>query len=117
MAKTTVLVKFPGQPLCYMQLPTDRIEEIHESVAGLQATEVDTFSLYRGFYYILMDGNRNQKKLPFNMTAYLVDADGATAAVDVTGVFVVCKLPRGLTQPMADMTPQDTEQVVKLLGN
>ena len=41
MAKTTVLVKFPGQALCYMKVPTDRIEEIYESIAGLQSAEVD----------------------------------------------------------------------------
>lgn len=117
MTKTTVLVKFPGQPLCYMQVPTGRIEEIHESIAGLQSTEVDIFSLYRGFYYILMDGNRGKKKLPPNMTAYLVDPRGDTGMVDITGVFVICKLPKGLMYPMADMTPQDTEQVIKLLKN
>ena len=117
MAKTTILVKFPGQPLCYMQVPTDRIEEIHGSVAGLQSTEVHTFSLYRGFYYILMDGNRGKKKLPFNMTAYLVDPGGEICLVDITGVFAICKLPGGLTCPMSDMTPEDAEQVVKLLRN
>ena len=117
MVKTTVLVKFPGQPLCYMQVPTDRIEEIYESIAGLQSAEVQTLSLYRGFYYILMDGNRGKKKLPFNMTAYLVDSAGEVCPVDITGVFVICKLPEGLTRPMADITPEDTEQVVKLLRN
>ena len=49
------------------------------------------------------------------MTAYLVDAVGNTAAVDVTGVFVICKLPKGLMHPMADMTPQDAREVLKLL--
>lgn len=34
MAKTTVLVKFPGQALCYTQVPTDRIEEIHMHLIG-----------------------------------------------------------------------------------
>ena len=117
MAKTTVLVKFPGQSLCYMKVPTDRIEEIYESIAGLQSTEVDMFSLYRGFYYILMDKNRGRKKLPANMTAYLVDSVGEMDTVDITGVFVICKLPKGLLHPMADMTPEDTEQVIKLLQN
>lgn len=117
MEKTTVLVKFPGQALCYMKVPTERIEEIHESIAGLQSAEVDIFSLYRGFYYILMDKNRGRKNLPANMTAYLVDAAGETGMVDITGVFVICKLPKGLMHPMADMTPQDTEQVIKLLQN
>lgn len=117
MAKVTVIVKFPGQPLCYMQVPTDRIEKIYSSIAGLQSTEVNTFSLYRGFYYILVDGNRDKKKLPPNMTAYLVDARGQTSVLDITGVFVICKLPTGLTGPMADMTPQDAEQVAKLLRN
>lgn len=117
MAKTTVLVKFPGQALCYMKVPTDRIEEIYESIAGLQSTEVDMFSLYRGFYYILMDKNRDRKNLPANMTAYLVDSVGGMGTVDITGVFVICKLPKGLMYPMADMTPEDTEQVIKLLQN
>jgi hypothetical protein len=100
-----------------MKIPTDRIEEIHESIAGLQSTEVDMFSLYRGFYYILMDKNRDRKRLPANMTAFLVDSSGKTDIVDIAGVFVICKLPKGLMHPMADMTPQDTEQVVKLLQN
>ncbi len=117
MGKITVLVKFPGQSLCYMQVPTDRIEKIYSSIAGLQSTEVNTFSLYRGFYYILLDGNREKKKLPSNMTAYLVNAQGDTSVLDIKGVFVICKLPTGLTGPMADMTPQDAEQVVKLLRN
>lgn len=117
MTKITVLVKFPGQPLCYMQVPTDRIEKIYSSIAGLQSTEVNTFSLYRGFYYILLDGNREKKKLPPNMTAYLVNPQGDTSVLDIRGVFVICKLPTGLTGPMTDMTPQDAEQVVKLLRN
>ncbi len=93
MAKVTVIVKFPGQPLCYMQVPTDRIEKIYSSIAG------------------------DKKKLPPNMTAYLVDARGQTSVLDITGVFVICKLPNGLTGPMADMTPQDAEQVAKRLQN
>lgn len=115
MEKTTVLVKFPGQDLCYTQVPTDRIRDVHLSIAGLQSAEVEVLSLYRGFYYILMDRDRLKKKLPANMTAYLVDAVGNTAAVDVTGVFVICKLPKGLIHPMADMTPQDAREVLKLL--
>lgn len=115
MAKTTVLVKFPGQALCYTQVPTDRIEAICKSIAGLQSTEVDVFSLYRNFYYILLDRNRTKKRLPSNMTAFLVDAAGESTMLDMAGVFVICKLPKGIMHPIADMTPQDVEQVIKLL--
>ncbi|KAF5068734.1 hypothetical protein [Oscillibacter ruminantium] len=115
MAKTTVLVKFPGQALCYTQVPTDRIEEIHKSIAGLQSAEVDVFSLYRNFYYILLDRDRMKKRLPSNMTAFLVDGAGESTMMDIAGVFVICKLPKGTMHPLSDMTPQDVEQVLKLL--
>lgn len=113
--KTTVLVKLPGQPISYMKVPTTHIRDVHQSIPGLQSAEVDIFSLYRGFYYIIMDKDRMKKRLPANMTAYLVDSVGRTNAVDVQGTFVICKLPRGLTGPMGDMTPQDTQEVAKLL--
>lgn len=113
--KTTVLVKLPGQPLAYMNVPTTHIRDVHQSIPGFQSSEVDIFSLYRGFYYIIMDKDRVKKRLPANMTAYLVDTAGRTNVVDVQGTFAICKLPHGLTGPMGSMTPQDTQEVIKLL--
>lgn len=115
MPKTTVLVKFPGQSPCFMEVPTNRIERISESIAGLQRANVEMCSLYRGFYFILMDKNRKKLDLPHNVTAYLMDKTGETTVVDVSGTLVICKLPKGLMNPLSDMTQADAEQVVKLL--
>ena len=49
------------------------------------------------------------------MTAFLVDGAGESTMMDIAGVFVICKLPKGTMHPLSDMTPQDVEQVLKLL--
>lgn len=115
MAQTTILVKFPGQPLCYMDVPTDQINHISRNISGLQNTDVDFFSLYGNFYYIIMSRDQNKNKLPFNITVFFADSEGITGSTEVHGTFVICKLPKGLTQPLSNMTVGDATEVVKLL--
>lgn len=115
MAKSTILVKFPNQPLSYMEIPTDSISEVAESISGLRYATVDILSLYGGFYYVIMDRERNQKRLPYNMTIFFVEKSGAGAPMEVNGPFAICKLPKGLMSKLGNMTPGDVEQVQKLL--
>lgn len=115
MAKSTILVKFPNQPLSYMEIPTDSVSEVAESISGLRYATVDILSLYGGFYYVIMDRERNQKRLPYNMTIFFVEKSGAAAPMEVSGPFAICKLPKGLMSKLGNMTPGDVEQVQKLL--
>lgn len=117
MAKTTILVKYPGQPLCYMDVPTDKIDNISKSISGLHRADIEFFSLYGNFYYILMDRNRNKRHLPFNMTVFFMDSLGGTDSMDVCGPFVICKLPKGLLNPLSSITQGDAVEIQKLLQN